>query len=65
MSDDTSPLLRAKAYDQPSVFEPANLLREGRRRPPSPPPWPGRVAALSASPPRPDSGTSYVRYTYL
>ncbi len=27
-----SPLLRAKAYDQPSVFEPANLLREGRRQ---------------------------------
>ena len=32
MSDDTSPLLRSKAYDQPSVFEPANLLREGRRQ---------------------------------
>jgi uridine phosphorylase len=32
MNDDTSPLLRAKAYDQPSVFEPANLLREGRRQ---------------------------------
>lgn len=32
MSDDTSPLLRAKAYDQPSVFQPANLLREGRRQ---------------------------------
>ena len=32
MSDETSPLLRAKAYDQPSVFEPANLLREGRRQ---------------------------------
>lgn len=32
MSDDTSPLLRAKAYQQPSVFEPANLLREGRRQ---------------------------------
>jgi len=32
MSDDTSPLLRAKAYDQPSVFLPANLLREGRRQ---------------------------------
>lgn len=32
MTDDISPLLRAKAYDQPSVFEPANLLREGRRQ---------------------------------
>jgi uridine phosphorylase len=32
MSDDTSPLLRAKDYDQPSVFQPANLLREGRRQ---------------------------------
>ena len=32
MSNETSPLLRAKAYDQPSVFEPANLLREGRRQ---------------------------------
>lgn len=32
MTDDTSPLLRAKAYGQPSVFEPANLLREGRRQ---------------------------------
>jgi uridine phosphorylase len=30
--DETSPLLRAKAYDEPSVFEPANLLREGRRQ---------------------------------
>jgi uridine phosphorylase len=30
--DDSSPLLRAKAYDQPSVFQPANLLREGRRQ---------------------------------
>jgi uridine phosphorylase len=29
---DPSPLLRAKAYDQPSVFQPANLLREGRRQ---------------------------------
>ncbi|MEY4010464.1 MAG: hypothetical protein RLZZ93_1156 [Actinomycetota bacterium] len=29
---ETSPLLRAKAYDEPSVFEPANLLREGRRQ---------------------------------
>ncbi len=32
MTDDISPLLRAKAYDQPSVFQPANLLREGRRQ---------------------------------
>lgn len=32
MSDDISPLLRAKAFDQPSVFQPANLLREGRRQ---------------------------------
>jgi uridine phosphorylase len=32
MSGETSPLLRAKAYDQPSVFQPANLLREGRRQ---------------------------------
>jgi len=32
MSDAMSPLLRAKAYDQPSVFQPANLLREGRRQ---------------------------------
>ena len=32
MDDDISPLLRAKAYDQPSVFQPANLLREGRRQ---------------------------------
>jgi len=32
MPDDTSPLLRAKAYDQRSVFQPANLLREGRRQ---------------------------------
>lgn len=31
-SDDISPLLRAKAYDQPSVFQPVNLLREGRRQ---------------------------------
>ena len=30
--DETSPLLRAKAYDEPSVFEPLNLLREGRRQ---------------------------------
>jgi uridine phosphorylase len=27
-----SPLLGAKAFEQPSVFEPANLLREGRRQ---------------------------------
>jgi uridine phosphorylase len=32
MSDETSPLLHAKAYDEPSVFQPANLLREGRRQ---------------------------------
>lgn len=32
MDDEISPLLRAKAYDQPSVFQPANLLREGRRQ---------------------------------
>ena len=32
MNDDTSPLLRAKAYDKPSVFQPENLLREGRRQ---------------------------------
>ncbi len=32
MSDDPSPLLRAKAYTQSSVFQPANLLREGRRQ---------------------------------
>ncbi|MGD9704637.1 MAG: nucleoside phosphorylase [Acidimicrobiia bacterium] len=30
--DEASPLLRAKAYDEPSVFDPANLLREGRRQ---------------------------------
>ena len=30
--DETSPLLRAKAYDEQSVFDPANLLREGRRQ---------------------------------
>lgn len=30
--DDTSPLLRPKAYDRPSVFRPENLLREGRRQ---------------------------------
>ncbi len=33
MNDElASPLLSAKAYDQPSVFQPANLLREGRRQ---------------------------------
>lgn len=32
MKDETSPLLCAKAYDTPSVFKPANLLREGRRQ---------------------------------
>jgi uridine phosphorylase len=32
VSDDNSALLRAKAYDQPSVVQPANLLREGRRQ---------------------------------
>ena len=32
MSEEASPLLRAKAYDQPSVFQPENLLREGRRQ---------------------------------
>ena len=32
MSDDPSPLLRAKAFDHPSVFQPENLLREGRRQ---------------------------------
>lgn len=32
MDEPSSPLLRAKAYDRPSVFEPANLLREGRRQ---------------------------------
>lgn len=30
--DRPTPLLRAKRYDAPSVFEPANLLREGRRQ---------------------------------
>jgi hypothetical protein len=30
--DEISPLLRAKAYNELSVFEPANLLREGRRQ---------------------------------
>jgi len=28
----TAPLLRAKAYDEVSVFQPENLLREGRRQ---------------------------------
>ncbi len=32
VNDDPTPLLRAKHYDQPSVFQPANLLREGRRQ---------------------------------
>ena len=32
MSDEASPLLRAKAYDQSSVFQPENPLREGRRQ---------------------------------
>ena len=32
MNDDLMPLLRAKEYREPSVFEPANLLREGRRQ---------------------------------
>lgn len=32
MNDASSPLLRAKAYDQSSVFQAANLLREGRRQ---------------------------------
>jgi len=32
MTDETSPLLSAKAYDEPSVFEPDNLLREARRQ---------------------------------
>lgn len=32
MSEESTPLLRAKRYDAPSVFEPANLLREGRRQ---------------------------------
>ncbi len=30
--DTTPPLLRAKAYDRPSVFTPGNLLREARRQ---------------------------------
>ncbi|MEO6627199.1 MAG: nucleoside phosphorylase [Aquihabitans sp.] len=32
MNDDPTPLLRAKHYGEPSVFQPANLLREGRRQ---------------------------------
>lgn len=32
MTNDRSPLLQAKAFDQPSVFQPENLLREGRRQ---------------------------------
>jgi uridine phosphorylase len=32
VDDEASPLLGAKAFDQPSVFEAANLLREGRRQ---------------------------------
>lgn len=32
MNEDETPLLRGKRYDQPSVFQPANLLREGRRQ---------------------------------
>ena len=32
MTDHPSPLMRAKRHDQPSVFQPANLLREGRRQ---------------------------------
>lgn len=32
MSEDPSPLLRAKTFDAPSVFRPENLLREGRRQ---------------------------------
>jgi len=31
-TDAASPLLRAKAYGEPSVFQPENLLREGRRQ---------------------------------
>ncbi|MFZ2548888.1 MAG: hypothetical protein WAX12_12960, partial [Candidatus Microthrix subdominans] len=30
--DHASPLLRAKSYEAPSVFQPANQLREGRRQ---------------------------------
>ena len=32
MPDDLTPLIRTKAYDDPSVFQPANLLREARRQ---------------------------------
>lgn len=32
MTDEISPLSQAKAFDQASVFQPANLLREGRRQ---------------------------------
>lgn len=32
MHDQVTPLLDAKAYDEPSVFEPENLLREARRQ---------------------------------
>ena len=32
MTDDLLPLLRPKDYAAPSVFEPANLLREARRQ---------------------------------
>lgn len=32
MNDNTSPLLQAKDFDEPSVFEPENLLREARRQ---------------------------------
>lgn len=32
MRNQSSPLLDAKAYDEPSVFEPENLLREARRQ---------------------------------
>jgi len=32
MNEDVSPLLAGKAYDEPSVFRPENLLREGRRQ---------------------------------
>ncbi|NBB85150.1 MAG: uridine phosphorylase [Bacteroidetes bacterium] len=32
MPDDLTPLIRTKAYGDPSVFQPANLLREARRQ---------------------------------
>ncbi len=32
VSDAVSPLFRLKSYERPSVFQPANLLREGRRQ---------------------------------